>query len=204
MDEVAARQWVADHFDVSRETRCADFVEMVREEASHQNLVSGASLGEVWYRHIVDSAQLIPLARHAPGLWIDVGTGAGFPGMVIAILTDRPVHLIEPRKRRADFLRRSVERLGLNGRVVTIADRAERHEEKAAVISARAVAPLPELLAAAAHLSTAKTLWLLPKGVKAREEVEAARGTWHGVFHVEQSLTEQRSLIVTAKGVARR
>jgi len=199
-----ARGWIRERFDVPRGTLLQAFIGLVTAESRHQNLVSANSLAAIWPRHIVDSAQLIPLAAEHPGLWTDIGSGAGFPGMVIAILTDRIVTLIEPRRKRAAFLTDAVMALGLGDRVTILARRAEVCTGTAAVLSARAVSPIPELLASAVHLSTTKTLWLLPKGARALEEVEAARQTWHGMFHVEHSVTEPTSLIITAKGVARR
>lgn len=204
MTEAEARRSIAATFGVSRETMLARFIELVKEESARQNLVSAASLATMWRRHILDSAQLVPLAQQIPGRWIDIGTGAGFPGMVVAAITDRPVTLIEPRRKRADFLAGVAAALGLSDRVEVIASRAEQHRGKAAVVSARAVAPLTALLDAGVHLSTRNTLWLLPKGARALEEVAIARQTWHGVFHVEHSMTEPGSLIITAKGVARR
>lgn len=204
MTEEEARDWVRTRYGVSRETSIDRFVSMVVEESSRQNLVSESSLGEVWRRHVVDSAQLEVLAPNDPGLWIDIGSGAGFPGLILAIVLDRPVVLIEPRRRRAAFLEAVIVGLGLERKARVEALRAERVRATASVISARAVAALPELLALGAHLATPETFWVLPKGQSAREEVADVQQTWHGSFHVEHSLTEPGSLIVTAKGVARR
>ncbi len=204
MTEDEARDWIRTRFDVSRETLLETFCAMVVEEAAVQNLVSAASLDSIWSRHIADSAQLVPMANDDPGHWIDIGTGAGFPGIVVAILTDRQVTLVEPRRKRALFLERVAATLGIDARVKVAACRAELVDAKAAVISARAVAALPSLFASAQHLSTRKTLWLLPKGQSAVEEVATARQTWQGVFHVEHSITDAQSMIITAKGVARR
>ncbi|OYW23462.1 MULTISPECIES: 16S rRNA (guanine(527)-N(7))-methyltransferase RsmG [unclassified Sphingomonas] len=204
MTEEDARYWVRDRFGVPRETLVARFVDAVLAEAPNQNLVSASTITAIWDRHIVDSAQLVALGHQELGRWIDIGSGAGFPGLVIGILTDRHVDLIEPRRKRATFLEATVAALGLSDRVNVVCARAEQYRSTAAVISARAVAALPELLTAGAHLSTAKTLWILPKGPRAKEEVAAAQQTWHGMFHVEQSITDPQSLIITAKGVARR
>lgn len=203
----AARDWVRERFGVSRETMLADFAEMVRAEASNQNLVSAATLDQLWLRHIADSAQLLTMLPKPPtadDLWIDIGTGAGFPGVVAAILVPCRVRLVEPRKRRAAFLAESVAALGLHDRVEVAATKIEQQTGKARIISARAVAVLPALLQSAAHLARRDTIWLLPKGVNALEEVAVARKTWHGSFHVEQSLTQPGSLILIATGVARR
>lgn len=204
MTEAEGRTWVADRFGAAAVERLSLFATLVAAETASQNLVSATSLPAIWRRHLVDSAQLVPLAEAMPGAWIDIGSGAGFPGLVVALLTQRQVTLVEPRKRRAAFLEHCVERLDLGGRVRAVPARVERVTGAFAVISARAVAPLGDLLTAAAHLSTSNTLWLLPKGRSAREELAVAQSTWQGVFHVEQSITDPQSLIVVARKVARR
>lgn len=204
MNEEEAREWVRTRYGVSRETQIERFVAMVVEESGSQNLVSRSSLGEMWRRHVVDSAQLEVLAPRGPGRWIDIGSGAGFPGLVLGIVLDCPIVLIEPRRRRAAFLDAVISALGLEKKAKVEALRAERVRATASVISARAVAALPELFALGEHLATPETFWVLPKGKLAREEVADAQQTWHGSFHVEHSITEPGSLIVTAKGIARR
>lgn len=206
MTEDDARRWVRDRYGVSRETEIARFVDMVVDETAKQNLVSRATIEAIWTRHVVDSAQLLDLlpADSGEGLWVDIGTGAGFPGMVIALLTDRRVALVEPRRKRAEFLAQSVLALGIADRVDVHARRIEQLSLDAAVISARAVAALPELLGAARGVATRRTVWLLPKGINAREEVAAARRTWHGSFHVEPSITQPGSLVIVATDVSAR
>lgn len=204
MTEEEARSWLERHFDVPRETweRLEAYVAMLLEEMDRQNLIAESTRPHVWARHIVDSAQLIPLAREAgEGSWIDLGSGAGLPGIVVAILTDRRVQMVESRRKRIDFLSHIVERLALtraeiyDGRVETVP------AAKAAVISARAYAPLPRLFESAIHLSDEKTIWALPKGRNAQNELEAATRSWQGVFHVERSVTDADSAIVVARAV---
>jgi len=202
--EDEARQWVGNRFGVSRETLLARLVNEVLDEATRQNLVSPATTAAMWSRHVVDSAQLLDLARGRLGPWLDIGTGAGFPGLVIACLRDASIALCEPRRRRAAFLETCVHRLGITDHTTVAACRVERLTGKRAIISARAVAALDALFEAAAAVSDHETLWLLPKGRSAREEVAAARKTWHGSFHVEQSITDPDSHIVVATGVRRR
>ena len=199
MTETEAREWVRERHGVSRETRLADFVELLRAEAPRQNLIAPSTLDEIWSRHIVDSAQLLFHAQE-PGVWIDIGSGAGLPGLVVALLRDSPVELVEPRKLRTDFLARAVAELGLPNVTVHTA-KIERTNGPAAIISARAVAQLDELFRIAAHRSTSSTLWVLPKGRNAQSEVAEASRKWHGSFHVEPSITAPDSLIVVAKGV---
>ena len=190
--------------DVSRETleKMEAYEGFLREEAKRQNLVSAATLDALWERHILDSAQLVRLESFSGASWVDVGSGAGLPGIVIACLVKGPVTLIEPRRLRAEFLHKVSESLGLD--IDVIATKAERAHGKYDVITARAVANLVRLLEISAHLSTRKTVWALPKGRSAERELAEAQRTWQGAFHVEQSVTDAESFIVVATGVSAR
>ena len=204
MTEDEARLWVRERFGEAGEARMEALAGLVAGEAVSQNLIAPSTLATMWSRHIVDSAQLIGLAADTPGEWLDIGTGAGFPGLAIAALTDRAVTLVEPRRRRAAFLSEAAETLGISSQVTVIAAKVEGVTMSAAVISARAVSALALLFGSAIQCSRRKTLWILPKGQSAREEIATAQQTWHGVFHVEHSVTDPNSLIVLAKGVSRR
>lgn len=203
MTEEEARAWVREVFGVSRETLLDRYGALVRAEAQNQNLIAASTFDTLWTRHLVDSAQLIPLASDAPrGTWLDVGSGAGLPGIVAGILLDRPVMLVEPRARRVEFLQRVISELGLT-RVLVQQSKVETYHptNRAAIVSARAVAELSQLLASTAHCTDSSTIWLLPKGRNAQSEVEAAQAKWQGVFHVEPSITQPDSGIVVARGV---
>jgi 16S rRNA (guanine527-N7)-methyltransferase len=202
--EDEARHWLRERFGEPGEARMDVLASLVSGEAVSQNLVAPSTLATMWSRHIVDSAQLIGLAAESDGDWLDIGTGAGFPGLVVAALTDRAVTLVEPRRRRAAFLAEAAETLGITNQVTVIASKVEGVTMSAAVISARAVSALALLFGSAIQCSRRKTLWILPKGQSAREEIATAEQTWHGVFHVEHSVTDSNSLIVLAKGVSRR
>lgn len=204
MTEEEARRWVRDRFGVSRETLLDRYAELLRAESRNQNLIAASTLDTLWSRHFVDSAQLVPLTIDGPrGAWVDVGSGAGLPGVVAAILLDRPVVLVEPRARRAEFLRAVAKELGTGARVTVQASKIEsyRPTDRAAVVSARAVAQLGQLLESTIHCTDPSTIWVLPKGVNAQLEVEAAQHAWQGVFHVEPSITQPDSGIVVARGV---
>jgi 16S rRNA (guanine527-N7)-methyltransferase len=204
MTELEAQAWIAARFGDAGVTAMTLLARLVRDEAVLQNLIAPSTIDSLWSRHIVDSAQLLAPAEPYPGLWLDIGTGAGFPGLVVAALTDRPVLLVEPRKRRAEFLGDCCTVLGIADRTKVVTGKIERVEAQAAVISARAVAALPDIFASAVQCSTWNTLWLLPKGRGAREDIASAQQAWHGVFHVERSVTDPESLIVIAKEVTRR
>ena len=190
--------------DVSREThaRLERFVELLVAENSRQNLISPRSVGEIWTRHIVDGAQLLGLAGYQ-GSWCDIGSGAGLPGLVIAILGGRPMTLNEPRRLRAEFLRHAIAELGLKD--VTVAEcKIERLSGKFDLITARAVARLGKLFGMAWHLAHSETKWVLPKGESAKSELDEARRTWQGEFRLVPSRTHPASAIVIAEHVQRR
>jgi 16S rRNA (guanine527-N7)-methyltransferase len=201
MDEDAAKAWLAD-LGVSREThgRLDRFVALLRTANESQNLVSAASLGHVYTRHIVDSAQLWRLAPDAKS-WLDLGSGAGLPGLILAILSDAPVILVESRRLRTDWLQYAADTLELTNVRVEAARLDLVKAFSAGVIIARAFAPLPKLLAAAHRFSTRETLWILPKGRSAAEELASIAGTWHGSFHMEPSVTDPDSAIIVARNV---
>ena len=187
--------------DVSRETleQVERYVALLREENARQNLVSAATLDHVWDRHILDSAQLLRYEPRDGAAWIDIGSGAGLPGIVIACLADGPVTLVEPRRLRADFLHKVSESLGLKTAVLCC--KAERVEGIFDVVTARAVASLDKLLKISAHLSTGNTVWALPKGRGALGELAEAKRSWQGDFRVEPSVTDADSYVVVATEV---
>lgn len=198
-DEASARRWLthlpeADGVAMDRLTR---LTALLAEENERQNLVSRDSLAEVWRRHIADSAQLlVHVPRETSAPWLDLGTGAGFPGLVIACLRpELDIHMVESRRRRIEWLERACSSLALD-RATVIAGRLEHVASfPAAAISARAFAPLDKLLDLSARFSTADTRWLLPKGRSASDELSSLRG-WHHLFHVEQSLTDPAAGVI--------
>ena len=207
MTEVEAIAWLKAHLNVSRETLDAleTFVEFLKREAESQNLVSASTLDHIWSRHIVDSAQLLLFtdASTPQSNWLDLGSGAGFPGLVVALLTNYNVTLVESRARRIEYLQRAVEMLGLTHRVRVAGVTLERLETAPyTVISARAFAPLPKLFDLAARFATNNTLWLLPKGRTAKTEWEGAQAQWGGDFRIMDSVTDQEAgvLVGTLSG----
>ena len=123
------------------------------------------------------------------------------PGLVVACLVDGPVALVEPRRLRADFLQKAIVALDLSARVSVQQVNAQRAQGKYDVISARAVARLSKLFEISQHLSTGNTVWALPKGRGALEELAEAQQAWQGMFHVERSVTDSESYIVVGTGV---
>ena len=197
--EAEARVWLTGlaEWDAGAAKRLELLATMLAEENQRQNLVSAASLEAIWLRHIADSAQLLDyVPRETSSPWLDLGTGAGFPGLVIAAL--RPeieLVMVESRLRRAEWLERVRAAMGLaNASVIGLP--LEKVPSRAfRVISARAFAPLPKLLTLSARFSTATTTWLLPKGRSARQELLDLTG-WEHMFHVEQSLSDADAGII--------
>jgi 16S rRNA (guanine527-N7)-methyltransferase len=203
MDEEAARSWL----DVPRETldQLEVFIGLLRAENERQNLVSRASLDQVWSRHIVDSAQLLAFDAAPEREWLDLGTGAGFPGIVVALLRPGPVTLIESRKLRVEFLTRVRHALALQDRVEIICANVQAvAPQPFAMISARAFAPLGRLLELSERFAAPETRWVLPKGKNAKSELEAVESLWQGVFRLEPSLTDPDAQIIVAEQVRRR
>jgi 16S rRNA (guanine527-N7)-methyltransferase len=183
--------------------RLERYAALLLEENGRQNLISKASEAALWQRHIADSAQLLAfvpretLSASAKGPWLDLGSGPGLPGLVIATLCPQmPVVLVESRARRTEFLNHCIAALALPKCEV----RAERLERimpfPARVISARAFAPLETLLTLSAPFSTAATRYVLPKGRSAAHELASLRPSIRKLFHVEQSLTDSEAGII--------
>jgi len=199
--EEHARAFCGTLADANGLARLDRLAAMVVEENGRQNLIARATEGAIWQRHLADSAQLLRYVSRGTGTWLDLGTGAGFPGLVVAAMRpDIDVVLVESRKRRVDWLARAASELGLER--CRIEGRRLEHVESnpAAVISARAFAPLTKLFALSARFSTRDTLWLLPKGRSAVQEVASLPAEVANMFHVEQSVTDREAGIVIGTG----
>jgi len=168
--------------DVSRETleRLEAYVALLTKWQSALNLVGSRSLSDVWHRHVLDSAQLIELAPAKARTWLDVGSGAGFPGLVLAILGAGDVFLLEKDARKCAFLREAIRITGAQAHIVehrveiiVEMEPEERPFSRPHVITARAVAPLGKLLLMVAPLCDPETLCLFPKGQDVEHELTA-------------------------------
>lgn len=202
--EDEARAWIENALapTAGQWTQLETFAAILRRASVEQNLIAASTLDSMWTRHIADSAQLLRFdTRAGNGVWFDLGSGAGLPGIIAAILTERPIWLLESRKLRCAFLREACEALGVMPRVRVVESRLETLSTHAmATISARAFAPLPKLIAASARFSTKSSVWLLPKGRNAVKELAELPASWQTLFHVEQSLTDAESAILVGTG----
>ena len=195
---------------VSRETekRILMFVDMLLLGQQKQNLVGSSTLAQIWTRHIADSLQLIPLAPHAKR-WVDFGSGAGFPGLVIACaLADTPgvmVHLVESVGKKANFLREVAAKLHLPAQIHQ--ERAEKFGESCAepveVVTARALAPLKTLCDQAFPLIARGALGLFPKGQDVDAELTEAAKYWRLKASTVPSVTHPAGKIVILRGLER-
>jgi 16S rRNA (guanine527-N7)-methyltransferase len=202
-DEDTARGWIRETLTpTARQWRqLEDYAAMLVAENDRQNLIAASTVATLWVRHIADSAQLLAFdTRDGAGLWIDLGSGPGLPGLVVAILSARPVLLVESRKRRCEFLRHVAARLDLANVEVAEMPLDRLEMRPAATISARAFAPLDRLLESSARFSTETTRWLLPKGRNAVKELALLPQAWQRMFHVEQSRTDAESQILVGTG----
>ena len=186
---------------VSRETlaRLARHLELLGRWQKRINLVGPATLADPWRRHVLDSAQLAPFIP--PGRRIaDIGSGAGFPGLVLAILRGGPVDLIESDARKAAFLHEAVRATGAPARVHNA--RAESLALTADVVTARACAPLDRLLELALPLLAPGGRCVFPKGARAGEELDAARARWRMTARRHPSLSAPDGAILELDGLS--
>ncbi len=194
---------------VSRETlaRLDRLVEILLPVAAHTNLIARSTIPHLWTRHIADSLQLLALAPNAR-IWIDLGSGAGFPGLVLACaLAGQPgsmVHLVESVQKKAAFLRDAALQIQVPATVhaVRIEDFGKNPNFKADVVTARALAPLDQLLRLAHPLLRSGALGLFPKGQDVEGELTQASKSWNIEASLVPSQTNALSRIVVVQSLA--
>jgi len=196
---------------VSRETlqRLDLFVETLLTWNAKTNLIAASTVPHLWTRHIADSLQLIDLAPEAR-VWVDLGSGAGFPGLVIACaLADTPgaaIHLVESNAKKAAFLREAARITGVPAKIHAerIEQFVERFQGPADVVTARALAPLKTLLDQSFSLLKTGALGLFPKGQDAAAELTDADKCWNIKTDLATSRTDSRGRIVVVRALERR
>ena len=188
---------------VSRETFALleAYVERLKTANNSQNLVSRSTLDDMWERHILDCAQLVRFEPSVGASWVDIGSGAGLPGIVIALLVKGPVTLVEPRRLRATFLEETAAASGLSHRVTVRPTKIENVTGQFDVITARAVAPLGRLIGMGLHLAHSGTIWALPKGKSAQSELAEAQRSWQCNARSETSCTDPHAAILVLSDV---
>ena len=180
------------------------FLERLTGTNAVMNLVGPDSLPDFWNRHAFDSAQLLDLAPEAR-TWADLGAGAGFPGLVLAILlkgrADAHIFLIDSLGKRCRFLQDVVDELALPATVIN--GRAEEQTLKVDIVTARALAPLDRLLGYAQPYMARGAKGLFLKGEKAEAELQEARKVWHLDGELSVSRSDPRGRIVTVRSLRR-
>ena len=191
---------------VSRETvaKLEAYIALLKTWQKAINLVGKSTLSDPWRRHILDSAQLCQFLPRAPFGVVDIGSGAGLPGLIVAIMTTAArVHLVEADGRKAQFLREAARRLELTN-VTVHAVRIESLTLQADVVTARALAPLAKLLPLAAPLLVSGSRMILLKGANTAAELAEARASWSMRDQLEPSLADPNGRVVILDEVRRR
>ena len=182
------------------------YVELLETEQTKMNLVGASTLPAVWTRHILDSAQLFCLLDPSDKIVLDLGSGAGFPALVLACMDEKRLydfHLVESDGKKCAFLQKVIESCGLNAKVHN--ERIEQMDKFAAdVITARALAPLDKLIKYAFPFMTSATRCLFMKGAKAEEELTNALRKYRFRFEKKQSLSSPEGKILLLSEVKKK
>lgn len=189
---------------VSRETadKLALYAAMLVDWQSRMNLIGPATLPDVWNRHMRDSTQLWPLIRDSSAI-LDIGSGAGFPGLVLAVLGAGHVTLVDSVAKKTRFLEAAVTALDLSGHVTVCNARIEAlPPQQFSTITARACASLAQLFDWGHRFAAHSTQWILPKGQSVEAELTEASADWRFEHRLHASQTDPRGRIVEAMHVA--
>ena len=192
----------AEMFDVSRETmdRLEAYAALLVKWNPKINLVAKSTIPEVWHRHMADSAQLWALAPKGAKSWMDIGSGAGLPGLVIAAIAaekapDLKVSLVESDRRKSVFLQSAAREMGITVEVIT--KRIEALEPQGVdILSARALSSLPQLLEFTEKHRKPEGVCLFPKGARVDSELTEASSCWHMAYQTFPSMTDADAVIL--------
>ena len=190
------------HLDVSRETLelFACYGELLVKWQSKINLVSGKTLDDIWLRHFLDSAQLFRLLPSKNKSILDVGSGAGFPGLVLVLMGARNVTLIESDTKKCMFLREVLRQTGKSANIVNCRIEEYGHREFD-IVTARALAPMERLLSYVKPYFGAHTKGLFPKGEQVDEELTKAMKQWKLEVSRVPSITSNTGVILVVEKI---
>ncbi|MBC6440645.1 MAG: 16S rRNA (guanine(527)-N(7))-methyltransferase RsmG [Rhodospirillales bacterium] len=182
---------------VSRETRerLEAYVATLLDWQTRINLVGRNTIGDIWHRHILDCAQIARFVPPSCRRLVDIGSGAGLPGVILAILGVRGVELIESDRKKAAFLHAAAGAAGVTP-VIHTARAQALPAEAADVVTARAVAPLERLVPMVARFMAEGSLAILPKGAALDDELKAAAQLWHMWYSRQPSVTQPGSSLL--------
>jgi len=194
---------IARFADVSRETfeRLDGFVGCLLDGQRRLNLIGASTVPDLWRRHVLDSAQLMPLVPARSTRLVDLGSGAGFPGLVLAILGARGAELIEADERKCAFLRSAIDASGVTATVRHARLDGKGAERQADTVTARALKPLGQLLALARPFAHQGTRCIFPKGAHLEGELTGAYKMWNMRLELIQSVTDPSGRIVVIEGL---
>jgi 16S rRNA (guanine527-N7)-methyltransferase len=197
-------QGFAEIFPVSRETlaRLEAYAALLTRWSQRINLVGRETLADLWRRHFLDSAQLWPLVPDGARSLVDLGSGAGFPGLVLAILGMDGVELIEADSRKAAFLREAA-RIAEAPVMIRPCRIAAVPPHPVNVVTARALAPLDRLIGLACPFLGPDTVCLFPKGERAEQELTLARKSWTMTASLHHSMADPRGVVLRLHGIIR-
>ena len=200
--EETSLEKIGDFLDVPRETqeKLDCYVQLLIKWQARINLISSKTLPEIWHRHILDSAQLVSYLPKTPSVILDMGSGAGLPGVILAILTGHQLHLVESDSRKIAFMRTALRETGTS---------ALFHEQRMEavpalrpdIITARALAPLSQLLTLASGQHHEKTEYLFLKGREAKQELTSLPACPKMEAECLPSMTDSQASIIRLKPI---
>ena len=205
MSGVGSETW--ERLGVSRESvaRLEALVALTQTWQRHINLIAHSTVAEIWTRHVLDSAQLLPLIHINTSAIADLGSGGGFPALVLAAIQPAPVHMFESNAKKSAFLAEALRQMGVKGFV-----HSERLEQRKApknmpevqLVTARAFAPLIELLGYAEPFFIKGATGLFHKGQDIDAELTTAAKSWTITAQQHSSLTDSHAVILEVKEIA--
>ncbi|MGB1228022.1 MAG: 16S rRNA (guanine(527)-N(7))-methyltransferase RsmG [Candidatus Puniceispirillaceae bacterium] len=200
--EETSLEKIGDFLDVPRETqeKLDCYVQLLIKWQARINLISSKTLPEIWHRHILDSAQLVSYLPKTPSVILDMGSGAGLPGVILAILTRHQLHLVESDSRKIAFMRTALRETGTS---------AILHEQRMEtvpalrpdIITARALAPLSQLLTLASGQHHEKIEYLFLKGREAKQELTTLPACPKMEAECLPSMTDSQASIIRLKPI---
>ena len=201
--EETSLEKIGDFLDVPRETqeKLDCYVQLLIKWQARINLISSKTLPEIWHRHILDSAQLVSYLPKTPSVILDMGSGAGLPGVILAILTRHQLHLVESDSRKIAFMRTALRETGTS---------ATLHEQRLEavpalrpdIITARALAPLSQLITLASAQHHEKIEYLFLKGREAKQELTALPACPKMEAECLPSMTDSQASIIRLKPIS--
>ncbi len=185
----------AQTLDPGKQAALAAYLALLEKWQGRFNLISASTLDDAYTRHFLDCAQLKPYLTDRDTCLVDLGSGAGFPGLVLSILCEREVHLVDSDANKIEFLRQVILKTGANAHLHCC--RIEHYDgPRPTTVVSRACAPLADLLAYTASVCGAAAHGLFLKGNQWRDELSRAAAAWHMDFECHPSLTDANSVIV--------